>query len=255
MERGWVKLYRKITEWEWFTDPATAHLFIYLIAKANRKPTRYKGVEIPAGGLTTSQDALCKATGLTRQQIRTALNHLISTNDVTKRSTKKYTLLIVNNWDSYQTDNQEINQQLTISQPTTNQQLTTNKNERSKEVEKENITLVEISSKTPVKTAASFPETIEVISYWNATYGRRYRSDTKQTNDQVRKLLESGYSVEDIKMVIDFKAGEVRRNPKSEKWFNPTSVFRPENFQRAFEWASNAKEKRKEKSVYDGHRC
>lgn len=106
MERGWVKLFRKIDEWEWFTDPATAHLFIYLLAKANRKPTRYKGVEIPAGGLTTSRADLAKATGLTQKQVRTAIDHLVSTGEVAKQTTRQYTLLIVNNWNLYQADGQ-----------------------------------------------------------------------------------------------------------------------------------------------------
>lgn len=133
---GYVKLFRSITEWEWFTDPPTAHLFIYLLAKANRKPTRYKGVDIPAGGLTTSREALSKATGLSEQQVRTALKHLISTNEITKSATSKFTLLIVNNWDRYQQDNQQVNQQITNNQPATNQQVTTNKKLRSKEVKK-----------------------------------------------------------------------------------------------------------------------
>lgn len=151
MDRGWVKLYRQITEWEWFTDPATAHLFIYLLAKANRKPTRRKGVEIPAGGLATSREALSKATGLSEQQVRTALKHLISTNEITKSATAKFTLLIVNNWDCYQHDNQQNNQQLTSNQPTTNQQLTTNKKERSKEVKNTTTTTSETESFSPQK--------------------------------------------------------------------------------------------------------
>lgn len=135
MEKGWVKLYRQITDWEWFTEPATAHLFIYLLAKANHKPTRYKGVEIPAGGLTTSREALSKATGLSERQIRTALKHLISTNEVTKKSTRKYTLLIVNNWNLYQGIDQQNDQQVTNKRPTGDQQVTSNKNDKNVRME------------------------------------------------------------------------------------------------------------------------
>ncbi|WP_288339176.1 hypothetical protein [uncultured Allobaculum sp.] len=133
MDRGWVKLYRQITEWEWFTDPPTAHLFVYLLAAANREPTKYKGVEIPAGGLTTSRDALSKATGLSVKQVRTALDHLKRTGEVAIKTTNKYTLVIVNNWDNYQGDGQ----QRANNRPTIGQQSATNKNVRSKEVKKE----------------------------------------------------------------------------------------------------------------------
>ena len=132
MDRGWVKLYRQITEWEWFTDPPTAHLFVYLLAAANREPTKYKGVEIPAGGLTTSRDALSKATGLSVKQVRTALDHLKRTGEVAIKTTNKYTLVIVNNWDNYQGDGQ----QRANKGPTKGQQRATNKKVRSKEVKK-----------------------------------------------------------------------------------------------------------------------
>lgn len=51
-------------------------------------------------------------------------------------STKRFSVITICNWDRYQTDNRDFNQpinhqinhQLTINQPTTNQQVTTNKN-------------------------------------------------------------------------------------------------------------------------------
>lgn len=142
--KGWIKLHRKMLKWEWFKEPATAHLFIYLLLSVNREPTRYKGVEIPAGAMTTSRKALSAATGLSEQQVRTAINHLISTNEITKVSTRKYTLLKVENWNEYQMFNQHSNHQLTNNQPTANQQLTTNKNIRIKE-EKKNTPLTPLS--------------------------------------------------------------------------------------------------------------
>ena len=135
-DRGWVKLYRKIDEWEWFADPATAHLFIYLLAKANHKPIRYKGVDIPVGGLTTSRATLAEKTGLSERQVRTALKHLISTNEVTSKTTPKFTLLIVNNYEKYQQTDQASDQQVTSERPASDQQVTTNKKPRNKEAKK-----------------------------------------------------------------------------------------------------------------------
>jgi len=61
------------------------------------------------------------------------------TNELTIKSTSKYTMLTVCNWGTYQTEagaiNQPINKQstseLTNNQPATNQQLTTNKNDKN----------------------------------------------------------------------------------------------------------------------------
>lgn len=225
MERGWVKLYRQIVEWEWFKEPATAHLFIYLLAKANREPARYKGVDIPAGGMTTSEDALSRATGLSRQQVRTAIKHLISTNEITKKSTRKYTLLIVNNWEKYQSDNQQPNQQLTNKQPTPNQQLTTNKNIRSKNKE---VRSINSTSGLP----PDLDEIGQVITYLNEKAGKRFNPGSKASRSPVSARINEGARVEDLKAVIDIKVSQWKGDPKMDAYLTPQTLFRPANFER-----------------------
>ena len=56
MAEGWIKLYRKITEWEWYTVPSMAHLFIHLLFLANQKDKRWKGILIKRG-----RDKPCRA--------------------------------------------------------------------------------------------------------------------------------------------------------------------------------------------------
>ena len=62
------------------------------------------------------------------QSVRTSLNHLMATGVITTRSTNKYTIITIVNWDSYQhqvagdnpLNNQSVNQGLTHNQPATN---------------------------------------------------------------------------------------------------------------------------------------
>ncbi len=124
---GWVKLHRKITEWEWWDDHNTTRLFIYLITKANHKDRSWRGTIIKRGELITSIDKLAMQTGLSPQMIKTSLNKLKATNEITSKSTNKYTKLIVENYRQYQ-----------ILQPTkqlsNKEQITTNnklKNEKN----------------------------------------------------------------------------------------------------------------------------
>ena len=35
VQRGWIKSYKKKLDWEWFTEPLTAHLFDYLLHAVN----------------------------------------------------------------------------------------------------------------------------------------------------------------------------------------------------------------------------
>lgn len=141
MERGWVKSYRKIEDWEWYKKPLTAHLFQHLIRRANRTAKKWQGYEIPAGCLVTSIPHLADQTGLTVMQVKTALKHLYSsksvekvTDSITDRKKANFTILKVNNYAIYQSDNQPSNRPITDEQPTDNRSITTNKKSRSKEV-------------------------------------------------------------------------------------------------------------------------
>jgi hypothetical protein len=128
---GWIKIHRKITDWEWYDDVNTFRLFMHLILKANHKARNYRGVNIELGCLMTGRELLSKETGLSIQQIRTCLERLKSTNEITIKTTKQGTIIQVLNYKKYQVSTNEI----TTEQPQSNQQVTTNKNlKKEKEV-------------------------------------------------------------------------------------------------------------------------
>jgi hypothetical protein len=130
--QGWVKLHRDLLDWEWYTHLPTKTLFIHLLLKANHKDNNYRGKLVKRGGLLTGRELLSKETGLSVQQIRTALKNLISTNEITNESTKQGSYIQIVRYDEYQdTTNESTN-----DQPTTNQQLTTNKNDKKEKNDK-----------------------------------------------------------------------------------------------------------------------
>ena len=121
---GWIKLHRQILEWEWYSDNNCFRLFLHLLLKANHKEKRFKGIELKVGSIVTSRDLLARETGLSSQQIRTALNKLISTNEITSETSSQGTILQIVSYEKYQVATNEI----TNEQPTSNQRVTTNKN-------------------------------------------------------------------------------------------------------------------------------
>lgn len=133
---GWIKLFRKFLDWEWYADINTSRVFIHLLLKANHKDKKSKGDIIKKGQVVISLNDLSEQTGLTIQNVRTALKHLISTNEITKHTTRKGTVITIEKYAFYQCnsndndteDDKEFNKQLTNEQQTTNKQLTTNKN-------------------------------------------------------------------------------------------------------------------------------
>lgn len=133
MQNGYIKLHRQMLNWEWYDDSNTMRLFIHLLLSANHESQNWHGQEIKSGQLVTGRLKLANSLKLSEQQIRTSLNRLKSTNEITIKSTKSFSIITINKWNLYQRNNQQSNQQITNNQPTDNQQITTNKNVRMEE--------------------------------------------------------------------------------------------------------------------------
>jgi len=124
---GWIKLHRQFLDWEWYDEPNTMRLFLHLILKANHKPKKYRGVLIQPGEVMTGLDLLSKELNLSMQQIRTSINRLKSTNEITNKTSPKGSIIQIVNYDKYQVATNEI----TNEQQTSNKQVTTNKNDKN----------------------------------------------------------------------------------------------------------------------------
>lgn len=135
---GYIALYRKILAWRWYKDGNTCRVFIHLLIKANHKENNWKGITIQRGQLITSSEILAEELGLSRQNIRTALKKLKSTNDINMESTNRFTIISIKNYDIYQSkqdgSTNNLTNNLTKSQPKTNQMLTTNNNDNNKDI-------------------------------------------------------------------------------------------------------------------------
>lgn len=101
-KEGFIVLHRKITDWEWYTDVNTAHLFMHFLIRANYSDTSWRGIEIKRGSFITSLETLSAETGLTVKQVRIALQKLIDTGEVANKSTSKFRIITVKNYDLYQ---------------------------------------------------------------------------------------------------------------------------------------------------------
>jgi hypothetical protein len=119
------KIHRQILDWEWYSDTNAFRLFMHLILKANHKEKKFKGLVLNAGSVVTSRDILSIEIGLSVQQIRTALNKLKLTNEITIKSNSQGTVIEIVNYSKYQLLTNEI----TNEQPINNHQITTNKND------------------------------------------------------------------------------------------------------------------------------
>jgi len=99
---GWIKLHRSLLEWEWFQETITLHVFIYLLLRATPSETTYKGIFVPRGSLITSVRKIGEDTHIPDKRVRTAIQRLTNSKQITIKATNKFSLISVCNYESYQ---------------------------------------------------------------------------------------------------------------------------------------------------------
>jgi hypothetical protein len=145
MEEGWIKLHRKILQWEWFQDDKTFRVFLYLLLSANHKDKKWKGVDVKRGQLITGRVSIAKSVGISERSVRTCLNRLKTTNELTIKTTNRFSIITITKYEEYQISNNQNDQQ--NDQPTANKRPTNDhnqelKNEKNKEKEEEKEILI-----------------------------------------------------------------------------------------------------------------
>ena len=130
-------------DWEWYDDLSTFRLFTHLLLRVNYEKKKWRGIEILPGQIVTGRKVLSEETGLSERQVRTAIKRLKSTNELTSKTTNKYTVFTIVKWIDHQENDQQNDQQTTNKRPANDQQTTTTK-------EIKNIRKKEVVSKLPL---------------------------------------------------------------------------------------------------------
>lgn len=142
---GYIKLFRRITDWEWYGDANTMRVFIHILLNVNFETKGYKGIEIKPGQCVFGRKAWADELGLTERQVRTAINHLKSTNEVSTKSTNRFTVITVENWELWQIEGGKATNETTNNESNRSQtevkQTTTPKEYKNIKKDKNNISL------------------------------------------------------------------------------------------------------------------
>lgn len=195
MAGGYIKLHRKLLEWGWYSDANTFRVFMHLLLTASYEENEFRGHKLKPGQTVIGRKRLAKDLKMSEQSVRTALQHLISTNEITIKSTNKFTIVTIENWGKYQVDMDGINQQIShqANQQSTNNQPTTNHTQEGKEGKKvkkgkniyigerygefENVFLTDDEyTKLVERFPMDYQERIENLSTYLKQTGKRYKS-------------------------------------------------------------------------------
>lgn len=136
-DNEYIKLNRKIIGWEWYLNINVKTLFIHCLLKANWKDGRFEGKEVKRGSFVTSLEKLSKETGLSVRQVRTALDKLFLTGELTSTSFSKYRIVTVVNYNQYQLCDKQADNQLTSKRQASDKQVTTIEEKKEKKERKE----------------------------------------------------------------------------------------------------------------------
>lgn len=167
---GWIKLHKKLLEWEWYDDINVKCLFLHILLTANYEQKKWHGITIERGQLVTSVNSLVSQLQLSAMQIRTALDKLKSTNEITIKTTNKFTLITICNYVKYQcfeSAEQQTKQQTNNNQ-ITNEQQTNNNNIRNKEYKniRNNIDYAQVVAELPEEIKTSIMQIADDIEMW-----------------------------------------------------------------------------------------
>lgn len=99
---GWVKLHRKLLEWEWYEDAHMVHLLVHLLLTATHEDRKYKGLTIKRGQVVTSIKELAEALGTPESSTRLRIKRLKSCGFISIKVAHNKTTITICNYDSYQ---------------------------------------------------------------------------------------------------------------------------------------------------------
>lgn len=133
---GWIKLHRKLLDWEWYSDTNAKVLFLHCLLKANIKDTNWKGMEIKRGQFFTSNASLSNELGLSIKEIRNSLKKLEKTGELTFFGASNGTMITVCNYDNYQHLEQSTGKRWASDGQAMGKQRATDREEEEREEEK-----------------------------------------------------------------------------------------------------------------------
>jgi hypothetical protein len=210
---GWVKLHKKILEWEWYQDSKTLHLFLHLVLNARHKDGSWKGVNLKRGQVVVGVNSLSNSTGISVQSIRTNLKRLVDSGEIITKPTNKFTVVTICKFEDYQGQDvagqQTTNIQITNEQQATNKQLTTTEEGKEGKEGKEENNNPPAGENVPPKgkpkqnVSEMRPDWIS-SELWSELISYRKEQKLKITDlalttiiNAFRKGIEAGYSSEE----------------------------------------------------------
>lgn len=153
MNRGYIKVWRKIEDSGLIQLPNTLALFMHLLLNATHKDrkvgTKTGVVELKRGQFISGRIALASKLEQSEREVRTSLTRLIDLEIISVQTTNKYSIYTIENYSKYQdvdvANDQQNDQQATNKRPADDQQTTTKQELKHLNIKELNTNLARIN--------------------------------------------------------------------------------------------------------------
>ena len=109
IEGGYIKVYRKMTKWRWYSDEVMFRVFMHLLLTANYEPAYWRDIKIDRGQTVISVNKLAATLNYSKATVHNALKRLESTGEITRAPNARYTIVTLKNYNEYQ-ENRTVNE-------------------------------------------------------------------------------------------------------------------------------------------------
>ena len=100
-----IEIHDKMEEWEHFDDSVCVHIFLYLLIKAKKNQTTWKGHRIKRGQLVCSRGQISAATGISPDVVKYRMPKMKGNElewEIIEHEGRKYTLITILNYSKHQ---------------------------------------------------------------------------------------------------------------------------------------------------------
>lgn len=111
MVEGWLKIYRKLTDWEWYNHSEMVHLFVHLLLKASPTDKMWQGMKVNRGQVITGRQKLSAETGISERTIRTCLSRMVESGEIEIKTTNRFSVITICKYGDYQPSETQSDQQ------------------------------------------------------------------------------------------------------------------------------------------------
>lgn len=217
MGNGFMFLPRDIRKWGWYKDSKMVHMLIHLMLEAQYQDNDCRGIKLKRGQLLTGRKQLSEETGLTEREVRTTIKRLANDQQITIRTTNKFSIITVCNYDSWQSL-QNTNDQQTTNRITTVDQQNDHIQINNKEIEEEKDT--KVSKKKTKDKSFNVREDLSYVDCFSDLWNEwlDYKDEIKKQYKTQRGAKSSFTQLKNLSGGDYFKAKAILEQSYRKSW-------------------------------------